>query len=432
MMDRHGRQTSTAVIDDYCGTQCTYDNVIAVDPITPTTVYVAGLYDYGSGSGGIFRSMNGGANWTDLGFNLHPDYHAIAIRKDNTANVAIGNDGGAWISSSRGGRLSPGDPLNATTWLNLNGIVNPSSSAVVRRTDIQLGQYTSIATNPAIANRFYGGFQDNGTERKSTTNSTWVDVASGDGGQVLVDPTDANYVYGTYFGLSPYRFNDGGGLYGGGFTSNEYILSGLHNDRVEFYLPWIMDPSNSNRLYLGTYRVYRTDNAKAEKASDVYWNLISGDLTSGCTGATCNGGRGCVISALAAPAEYPAVYVGTEEGWLWVSKNSTAVSPTWTRIDISGTTPLRPVAAIAVDRSNYRVAVVGFNGFSAATPSTPGHVFKTTNGGVSGYALTSMAAACPMCRSTTSCWIVAIPIRSMRVLMSAHLSLTMAVLAGRT
>ncbi len=375
--------TSAAVIGDYCGSQCWYDNLIGVDPISPTIVYALGLYDYGNGSGGIYRSMDGGANWTDLGFNLHPDYHAFAIRKDAPANIVMGNDGGAWLSPSRGGRLSPGDPINATTWVNLNGKVNPSSSATLVRTGIQLGQFESIATNPAVANRFYGGFQDNGTERKTTGSSTWSDVASGDGGQVLVDPTDANYVYGTYYGLSPYRFDDGGGLYGGGYTNNFYITNGLHNDRTEFYTPWIIDPGNSNRLYLGTYRVYRTDNAKAAKPSDVYWNLISGDLTSGCTGSAPNGGRGCTISALAAPAESPALYVGTEEGRLWLSKNATSVTPTWSRIDISGTTPMRPVASIAVDLSNYRVAYVGFNGFSAATPGTPGHVFMTTNGGTS-------------------------------------------------
>ncbi len=181
--------------------------------------------------------------------------------------------------------------------------------------------------------------------------------------------------------MSPYRYDDGAGLYSGGFTSNEPILNGLHNDRVEFYLPWIMDPGNPNRLYLGTYRVYRTDNAKATKSSDVHWDLISGDLTSGCTGSASNGGRGCTISALAAPAESPALYAGTEEGWLWVSTNATSSSPSWNRIDITGTTPMRPVAAIAVDRSNYRVAYVGFNGFSAATPGVPGHVFMTNNGG---------------------------------------------------
>jgi|GEM_PF-966687 len=383
-------ETNTAVVGGYCNqsptspnSQCFYDNVLEVDPSNANIVFAIGLYNYDTGSGGVYRSMDGGANWVDIGFNLHPDYHAIAIRKDDPANVVIGNDGGAWLSTSRGGRLLPSDPLDATTWINLNGLVDPSSATVLARTGLQLGQFESIATNPAVANRFYGGFQDNGTQRKSTGSSTWFDVASGDGGQVLVDPTDANYVYQTYYGLSPNRYVDGGGLYGGGYTSNEPIRNGLHNDRVEFYLPWIIDPGNSNRLYLGTYRVYRTDNAKADKSGDVLWQTISGDLTSGCTGSAPNGGRGCTISALAASAESPAVYAGTEEGWLWLSTNSTSDTPTWNRIDISGTTPMRPVASIAADRSNYRVAVVGFNGFSAATPSTPGHVFKTANGGAS-------------------------------------------------
>jgi uncharacterized repeat protein (TIGR01451 family) len=59
-----------------------------------------------------------------------------------------------------------------------------------------------------------------------------------------------------------------------------------------------------------------------------------------------------------------------------------ADSPTWTQSDAKGKVlPHRPVATFAVDRSNYRVAYVGYNGFDAATPKTPGHVFKTTDGG---------------------------------------------------
>ncbi|MFN8595110.1 MAG: hypothetical protein U0559_02880, partial [Anaerolineae bacterium] len=375
-------------VTGYCGTspnstQCFYDNVIGVDPITPTIVYALGLYNYGTGSGGVYRSTDGGTTWKDLGFNLHPDYHAIAIRSDDPSVVVIGNDGGAWWSASRGGRLTAGDPITATTWNNLNGIVDPNSAGVISRSGLALGQFGSIAANPAVANRFYGGLQDNGTQRKATTSNTWFDVASGDGGQVLLDPTDANYMYGTYYSISPYRFTDGGGLYIGG-TSNEYIDGGINlTDRAEFYIPWIMDPANSNRLYLGTYRVYRTDNAKAPASADVFWNTISGDLTSGCTGTAPNGARGCTISAFGKSAGANALYVGTEEGWLWLTTNATVNSPVWNRIDISGTTPYRPVSAFAVDRSNYRVAYVAFNGFDPATPSTPGHVFKTTNAGQS-------------------------------------------------
>ncbi len=49
-------------------------------------------------------------------------------------------------------------------------------------------------------------------------------------------------------------------------------------------------------MFLGTYRLYRTDNAEAPSAGDVTWTPISGDLTSGCTGAAPNGARGCLIS----------------------------------------------------------------------------------------------------------------------------------------
>ena len=41
------------------------------------------------------------------------------------------------------------------------------------------------------------------------------------------------------------------------------------------------------------------------------------------------------------------------------------------------------MAAFAVDRSNYRIAYVGYNGYDEATPKTPGHVFKTADGGQS-------------------------------------------------
>ena len=45
--------------------------------------------------------------------------------------------------------------------------------------------------------------------------------------------------------------------------------------------------------------------------------------------------------------------------------------------------PNRPVAGFAVDRSNYRIAYVAYNGYDEATPKTPGHVFATTDGGQS-------------------------------------------------
>lgn len=375
-------QTSTTVIGDYCASQCWYDNVVAADPISPTVVYALGLFIYGNpGSGGIFRSMDGGASWVDLGFNLHPDYHAVAIRKDDPANLVIGNDGGVWSTATRGGRLGPSDPLTATEWINLNGSVNAADGTVLGRSGLQIAQFTSVGQHPSNTNAVYGGTQDNGTLGRPAASSTWVDYSSGDGGQVLVDQTDPNYVYGTYFGLSPYRFTNGmlGGPTGG--TANAIIASGINSsDRSEFYVPFAMDPANPDRLYIGSYRLYRTENAKAPTAGAVTWSAISSDLTSGCLGGAPNGARNCSISAIGVTPGAPAVYVGTLDRYVWISTNANAASPTWTRID-KAPLPDRPVSAIAVDSSDYRVAYVAYSGFSAATPGSPGHLFKTTDAG---------------------------------------------------
>src|SRR4029077_20547795 len=179
-------------------------------------------------------STDGGQTWKDLGWDLHPDYHAIAIDPTNTSHVMIGNDGGVWFSTTMGGRTGPTDPVSANDWQNLNGTVNPTTAVVTHRTGLHITQFTSIANVPTVPGRVWGGTQDNGTLRKSAASNSWFDVESGDGGQVIVDPTDANFVYGNYFGISPYRNTDGGLA----FFTNSFIEGGINlADRSDFYVP---------------------------------------------------------------------------------------------------------------------------------------------------------------------------------------------------
>ena len=380
-------------IVDYCGTQCWYDNLIGVDPKNPEIVYALGLFNYSNGSGGIFRSMDGGATWKDLGWDLHPDYHAIAINPANTAEVMIGNDGGVWSSPDRGGRLA-GEPVPASDWENLNGTVNPDTAGIIHRTNLAITQFTSMATVNQLPNRVWGGTQDNGTLRKTgSTNLHWFDIPSGDGGQVLVDPTDPNYVYGTYFGISPYRMTDGGLQ----FFGNSSITGGINtSDRAEFYIPWVMNQADPNQLFLGTYRLYRTDNAKASSAGDVHWSTISGDLTGGCAGAAPNGGRGCLLSAIGLADGGTAVYTGSLDGYVYYSPDAvTSAHPTFIRVD-HAPLPNRPVTSFAVDRSNSRIAYIGYAGFNRATPGHPGHIFKTTDAGASWLDISSNLPDAPV------------------------------------
>jgi uncharacterized repeat protein (TIGR01451 family) len=375
-------ETNTAVVEGYCGTpsisQCFYDNMIGVDPSNTDIVFALGLFNYGTGTGGVFRSMDGGATWVDLGWHQHPDFHAIAFRSDDPSHVMIGNDGGVWYSTNYGGRTNPSDPASAVDWHNLNGYVDPTSVFVQGRSGLQITQFTSAVNNPTDPNQAYGGAQDNGTFHKFDFDSqTWYDLASGDGGNALVDPENPSYVYGTYYGISPYRFDEGMSH----FFANSYIVNGLNlTDRSDFYIPFVMNKDNPNQLFLGTYRLYRTDNARASSAGDVQWIPISGDLTSGCTGPAPNGARNCTLSAIGVGGG-KAVYTGSLDGLVYFSTDAQVNShPSWTRLDY-GKLPNRPVSQIAVDSSNYRLAYIAYSGFNAATPLIPGHVFKTTNAG---------------------------------------------------
>lgn len=372
----------------YCGTQCFYDNVVKVDPTDADVIYLGGVYGYDNTpqSGGVFRSRDGGATWQSLGYDLHPDYHAIALQPNDTQHVVIGNDGGVWQSFTGGGR-DTGEPLSSVDWENLNGTVDPNTGALVHSTGPRITQYTSMATVPRVPGQYWGGTQDNGTLRKSLANDRWFDQAGGDGGQVIVDQTTVNplnpsvpaYVFGTYFGISPYRFDPSET---NTFFGNEAIDGGIDlTDRAEFYIPWTQNRANPNQMFLGTYRLYRSDNVEAPSAGDVHFDVVSPDLTTGCEGAAPNGARGCLISAVGLADGGDGVYVGSDDGVVSVSPDAvTADQPSWTRVG-RGTLPNRPVTQFAVDRSNWRVAYVSYAGFGAATPRNRGHVFRTVDGG---------------------------------------------------
>jgi uncharacterized repeat protein (TIGR01451 family) len=386
-----GTGTGDNSILNYCataGSQCFYDNVVEVDPNNPNIVFLGGSFGYNLSpqSGGIFRSDDGGATWKNLGWDQHPDFHALAFDPNNSAKVLIGSDGGVWYSTDRGGRPNASDPLNANTWQDLNG--NPDLTS----NGLAITQFSSIANNPTRTVRFWGGTQDNGTLRKIAGVPQWYDMTSGDGGQAVVDPTDWRYIYGEYPGISPYRITDGGL----NFFNNPPIVNGINtNDRSDFYAPLVLNQINPNQLYLGSYRLYRTDNAKAPAAGDVLWKAISPDLTSGCPGAAPNGARACVLSAIGVGGG-TAVYTGSLDGFVYLSPDAqVSAKPTWVKLGSSGENgnqdgqhsdtklPQRPVSQIAVDRSNYRIAYISYAGFNAATPKRPGHVFATKDGGQS-------------------------------------------------
>src|SRR5437588_3400694 len=81
----------------FCGSQCDYDQPIAVNPNNANEIYLGGdaRFDPNACSDGMKKSTNGGASFFRDDGGLHADSHALAF--DGTgATVFTGNDGGVW------------------------------------------------------------------------------------------------------------------------------------------------------------------------------------------------------------------------------------------------------------------------------------------------------------------------------------------------
>lgn len=339
------------VTGTHLGGQGWYDNVIAVDPTNENFVYTGGI--------NLFKSLDGGTNWNPIsdgyGYNglpyVHVDEHAIVFQPGNANVVFFGNDGGVFKSTNGGMSFST---LN-------NSLVTV--------------QFYSIAVHPTLE-IYYGGTQDNGTMRFDGTN--WAQVVDGDGGPSFVDPTTPTTVYSSYVYLQMYKSTDGGNTWNSIMNGIPAASSTGTSDRCSFIAPFTMDPSNSQTLVAGTFKIYRTTNGGNS------WASISGDLTGDGDGTGQVGQAGSTITAIAvAPSSSATIYVGTSGGTATakIQMTTTATtSKTWNDVTKS-LLPNRQVTAFAIDPVNAQRAFATFSGYNSSTPSTPGHLFLTTNGG---------------------------------------------------
>ncbi len=213
---------------DFGGDQGWYNNVIAVDPTHPDTVYVGGI--------DFWRSADGGQTWTNLtnGYgtydakNMHPDQHAIAFAAGNGQTFYIGNDGGVWKTTD-----------GSVNFTNCNA-------------DLQTIQFYDIAVSPGNSSLTIGGAQDNGTESNTAPSDTWNEIYGGDGGYVLIDPSNPQNIYTEYVNGALQESTDGGKKF-------YQITNGIASKPQGYWLqPYVMDPANDKVLYTGTDKIYKT------------------------------------------------------------------------------------------------------------------------------------------------------------------------------
>ncbi len=305
-----------------------YFNGFWVDPTNENVMVAAGLHVWCSTNGGVsFTQITNGYIMTvDPHLDVHhvvadPDYDGAARRR-----VYVTTDGGLHVADDI---LAAGQ---GTGWRDLD--------AGMRSTQF----YGAAGAGSTIV----GGLQDNGTQRLVGAAANSNMVFGGDGGQVQVDPTNTNYVYGEYVWCQVHRSTNGG-------ASANYIYGNI-NERTaatsNFVAPIVLDPNQATRLYAGASSLWRTNNCRA---SSVSWSAIKPPV-------------GSKISAIGvATGNAAIVYVGHNDGRVYRTHDATAATPTWTAVDDNAAVdplPDRYVTRIAIDPTDHQVVWISFGGFA--------------------------------------------------------------------
>jgi len=337
-----------------------YTNVIAVDPRDPDRVWAAGV-DW-------FRSDDGGRTWGHassqsgaegaLAAYAHVDQHAITFHPDydGQANqqAIIGNDGGLYRTMNARGRTVTGPragcasviPTIEVRWQSLNR-------------DYGVTQfYYGLPYQDGL--HYLGGAQDNSTLIGSdqTGVNGWTTALGGDGGYVAVS-AEPRLIYAETQWANIGRSSDGGVRFTNATSGLDPVVSSTLGPEANylFVAPFVMDPNDAGRLWVGGEYLYRTANAAAS------WVKASTAMPDG----------GLVSTIAINSADSNRVVAGTHKGHIvsWKTALSATAATTWD----SSRARAGWVTSVAFDPKNSSTIYATYGNFGGA------HVYRSLDGG---------------------------------------------------
>jgi len=256
-----------------------YYSEIRVDPSDDNFIYVLGT--------SLYRSTDGGETFTADGHDrsVHVDHHSMWIDPKDGRHIILGNDGGIYVTWDR-----------MKTWDHHNHIA--------------IGQFYNVACDSTRDYKVYGGLQDNGSwggpnrvgNGSGAVNTDWFNVGGGDGFVVRIDKHDPDIIFsesqGGSTGWRNLRTGEGGSVRASGSREVRY--------RFNWNTPYVLSNHNSKIVYsAGNYVFQSLDRGKGMRR-------ISPEIT-----AT---DRGAAVALTESPRDARVLYVGTDDGALWMTK----------------------------------------------------------------------------------------------------------------
>ncbi|MEV0172184.1 glycosyl hydrolase [Streptomyces sp. NPDC050803] len=296
-----------------------------IDPRDSDHVHVAGV--------ALLTTKDGGGTWSADDTSIHVDHHAMVWDPRHPGRVYLGNDGGVYRSDADG------------------------DGGWVKARHEPYTQLYSAAISPQDVTRISGGAQDNGSLR-SWGGDGFNEYLGGDGEENLINPTDVNNVFACYQYGNCFRSTDGG-------DTLTYFANATTFKRRNWFTPVAFDPRDPKILYYGSEVLNRSTDG------GVTWQSISPDLTGG-PGADPIYTNFGTITSIAPASDGRTVYVGTDDGRVWVTKD---LGATWTKLAEG-----RPwVTRVVVDPKNPDRVWTTHSAYRAGSPLP--HVYGSTDGG---------------------------------------------------